>query len=117
MSNTTDFLHQFRTILLDKEQTMFTITGNTSYFYTILRSNVEFNPNLDYEIALVRFESYNTYYNVTSVNNQFSYTTPSGAVRTFTIAPGAYQVADINAYIQAQMFTNGDYTTVPVTGV
>src|SRR3981189_3733086 len=112
-----DIIDQLRKALSNKQQTMFTIAGNTSNFYTMLPGNVDFNPNLDYEIAMVRFESYNTYYNVTSVNNQFSYTTPSGAVRTFTIAPGAYQVADINAYIQAQMFTNGDYTTVPVTGV
>ena len=112
-----DIIDQLRKALSNKQQTMFIITGNTSYFYTILPNNVEFNPNLDYEIALVRFESYNTYYNVTSVNNQFSYTNPSGAVRTFTITPGAYQVADINAYIQGQMFANGDYTTVPSTGV
>src|SRR3981189_1191774 len=115
MSNTTDFLHQFRTILLDKEQTMFTITGNTSYFYTILPNNVEFNPNLDYEIAMVRFESYNTYYNVTPINNQFSYTNPSGLVRTFAITPGGYQVEHLNTYIQAQMFANEDYTTTTNT--
>src|SRR3977135_3597010 len=117
MSNTTDILDQLRKILSNKQQTMFTITGNTSYFYTILPSNVEFNPNLDYEIALVRFESYNTYYNVTAANNQFSYTTPLGVVRVFTITPGAYQVVDINAYIQGQMFANGNYTTTTSTGV
>jgi hypothetical protein len=96
---------------------MLTITGNTSSFYTILPNSIDFNPNLNYEIALVRFETYNTYYNVTLTNNQFSYTNSSGAVRTFTITPGAYQVSDINAYIQSQMFTNGDYTTNATTGL
>ena len=117
MSNTTDMIDQLRQVLSNKQQTMFTITGNSSSFYTILPSNVEFNKNLDYEIAMVRFESYNTYYNVTAANNQFSYTTPLGAVRAFTITPGAYQVADINAYIQSQMSANGDYTTTPASGV
>ena len=95
---------------------MFTITGNTSSFYTILPSAIAFNPSLDYEIALVRFETYNTYCNVTSINNNFSYTNPSGAVRTFTITTSAYQVSDINAYIQGQMLSNGDYTTNASTG-
>ena len=104
-------IDQFRQALSYKQQTMLTITGNTSSFYTILSSSIQLNPNLDYEIALVRFETYNTYYNVTSANNNFSYTNPSGAVRTFQITPGAYQVADINAYIQGQMLINGDYTT------
>src|SRR5271156_2143408 len=104
-------IDQFRQAMSNKEQTMFTITGNTSSFYTILPSTIVFNPNLDYEIALVRFETYNTYYNVTAINNNFSYTNPSGAVRTFTITTSAYQVSDINAYIQGQMLSNGDHTT------
>src|SRR3977135_1280001 len=116
MSNTTDIIDQLRQVLSNKQQTMFTITGNSSSFYTILPSNVEFNKNLDYEIAMVRFESYNTYYNVTAVNNQFSYTNPSGAVRAFTITPGAYQVSDINGYIQSQMSAYGDFTTTASTG-
>src|SRR5271156_2372665 len=107
----TSTIDQLRQILSNKQQTMFTITGNSSSFYTILPNNVEFNPNLDYEIALVRFETYNTYYNVTLTNNNFSYTNPVGAVRTFQITPGAYQVSDINAYIQLQMLAYGDYTT------
>src|SRR5271156_796701 len=110
-TNTPMTIDQFRQAMSNKEQTMFTITGNTSSFYTIFPSSIVFNPNLDYEIALVRLETYNTYYNVTSVNNTFSYTNPSGAVRTFQITPGAYQVSDINAYIQGQMLSNGDYTT------
>src|SRR5271156_83843 len=100
-------IDQFRQALSNKEQTMFTITGNTSSFYTILASSIQLNPNLDYEIALVRFETYNTHYNVTAANNNFSYTNPSGVVRTFLNTPGAYQVADINAYIQSQMLING----------
>ena len=95
---------------------MLTITGNTSSFYTILSSSIQLNPNLDYEIALVRFETYNTYYNVTAANNNFSYTNQSGAIRTFQITPGAYQVSDINAYIQSQMLGYGDYTTNASTG-
>ena len=92
-------IDQFRQALSYKQQTMLTITGNTSSFYTILSSSIQLNPNLDYEIALVRFETYNTYYNVTAANNNFSYTNQSGAIRTFQITPGAYQVSDINAYI------------------
>src|SRR5271167_4341443 len=106
----TSMLDQLRMILSNREQTMLTVTGYTNTFYTILPSNIAFNPNLNYEIALVRFETYNTYYNVSSINNQFSYTNPSGVIRTFTITPGAYQVSDINTYIQGQMFTYGDYT-------
>ena len=83
-------IDQFRKALSNKQQTMITITGNDSTFYTILPTTFEFNPNLDYEIAMVRFETYNTYYNVTTANNQFSYTTPANAVRPITIPPGAY---------------------------
>src|SRR5277367_449168 len=109
-------IDQFRQALSYKQQTMLTITGNSSNFYTILSTSIHLNPNLDYEIALVRFETYNTYYNVTAVNNNFSYTNPSNVVRTFQITPGAYQIADINTFIQSQMLGYGDYTTNTSTG-
>src|SRR3981189_2759043 len=98
-----------RTAMRKKQNFLLTITGNTSQFYTNLDRSINFLPDIDYEIALRRFESYNSIYNITTSINQFKYF--NGTVnRTITIPPGAYEIAAINNEIQRQMVLLGDYT-------
>ena len=106
----TQTINKMRTAMRKKQSFLLTVTGNTSNFTVNLDRVIEFFPDIDYEIALRRFESYNSIYNVTSVNNQFKYF--NGTVnRTITIPPGAYEINAINTEIQRQMVLFGDYTS------
>src|SRR5271154_4543736 len=107
----TQTINKMRTAMRKKQSFLLTVTGNTSNFTVNLDRVIEFFPDIDYEIALRRFESYNSIYNVTSVNNQFKYF--NGTVnRTITLSPGAYEINAINSEIQRQMVLFGDYTSV-----
>ena len=104
-------INLFRTAMKRKTSIVLIVTGNTNKFYVNLDSTIELDDNIDYEIALRRFDCYNSIYNVTATNNNFYYFNGT-ANRTIIIIPGAYDVGAINTEIQRQMKLLGDVTTV-----
>src|SRR6266853_1812507 len=104
-------INLFRTAMKRKTSIVLTVTRNTSIFKVNLDSTIVLDKDIDYEIALRRFDRYNSIYNVTASNNNFYYF--NGTVnRTITTVPGAYDVGAINTEIQRQMKLLGDVTTV-----
>ena len=65
---------------------------------------IELDRNKKYEIALVNLESYYSFPNIDSSNNNFIYS-PDDAGTWFeiNIPEGCYECADINEYIQRIM--------------
>ncbi len=113
MTNKLEFedtiINQMRQAVTKRDSYMFSLSGSTSDFRITLPNAIELNRNLDYEIALIRFEAYNSLYNITSLNNNFRYF--NGNVwKNIIIPPGAYEVVGINNEIQRQMKLNNDVT-------
>ena len=108
-------INSFRTAMRKKTSRSFIVTGNTNLFHINLDNTIDLDPTIDYEIALIRFESYNSNYNVDSTNNNFKYF--NGKVnKTIILTPGAYEIGDINTEIQRLMKLQGDVTTTVVNG-
>src|SRR5438093_1991087 len=113
MTNKLEFedtiINQMRQAVTKRDSYMLSLSGSTSDFRITLPNAIELNRNLDYEIALIRFEAYNSLYNITALNNNFRYF--NGTVwKNIIISPGAYEVAGINNEIQRQMKLDGDFT-------
>lgn len=88
-------------------------------FRTNLSSTVDLNG---YEVAVGQAFVYYSWYNISAAlgNNQFTFTFPtSGAplVTIITIPDGAYEIADLNDYLQYRMIQLGFYITDNATGV
>src|SRR5271156_1889320 len=104
-------INLFRSAMRKKTSNMFIVTGNTNPFKINLPNDIKLDPTIDYEVALIRFESYNTIFNINSTNNNFKYF--NGVTnKTIVLNPGSYEFTVINAEIQRQMKLQGDVTTV-----
>ena len=61
----------------------------------------------NYCMGLISLSVYNTIFNITEKNNQFTYYN-SLTWKNFVIPPGAYEIKQINTVIQKTMEANGD---------
>ena len=100
-------IDQFRQAVSKRESYTFSVGGTTSDFRINLSQTITLNPILDYEIALIRFEAYNSIYNITEKNNNLRYNNGT-SWKTITLAPGAYEIDGLNSEIQRQMKSNND---------
>ena len=78
--------------------------------FTFKTSFLNLNPDSNYECALLSYSMWYSWYNITTLNNQFRYVV-NGVVKTITIPSGQYGVNDISTYIQSQLLVNGDSQT------
>ena len=71
---------------------------------------IQLDPKYNWEICLLRFGSWNTPVNISAEygNNTLRYYNGT-TWKTVTLIQGGYDVLDINATLQDQMFLNGDY--------
>lgn len=76
--------------------TIFTLTGDSSVLSADFNPPIYLEEDQEYVMGLLSFESYNAIPNVTSANNVFKLTAGSEIV----LPAGAYEINDINAYIQ-----------------
>ena len=73
---------------------------------------IELDTRKKYEIALVNLETYFSFPNIESTNNNFRYSPDDGATWVdVNISEGCYEIADINDYLQRIMKENGHYDT------
>lgn len=67
----------------------------------------------DFEIALVNLETWYSFANVSSSNNQFRYSVDDGNTwKLITIETGSYELESINDEIQRLMKANGDWDVI-----
>lgn len=86
------------------------VSAQTTDWTTAFSPPLFLDPKRKFEMALINLETYNSIPNVTSSNNTFVYTPDSGTTwKTITMPEGSYEVTQINAEIQRQLETNGDW--------
>ncbi len=101
-------------ILLEKLDKIITNTRREADFSFVLSSNTsdfttDISPPLQLKsdrwvVGLIDFASYNSIYNITAANNIFTYSSNNGSTwNTLTLAPGAYEITDINTTVQMIM--------------
>src|SRR5579864_8607286 len=110
MLDNNELINNLRTAFSRKESCLLTLEGNNSELNLRLGRNFEMKDNIDYEVALIRFEAYNTLFNITSLNNLFYYNNGKED-RIIKFLPGAYEVKDINYELHRQMELLGDTKT------
>lgn len=83
----------------------FTLTGEDSVLSADFDPPIFLTENSEYVMGLLNFETYNTIPNISKPQNVFKLTGKSAIV----IPDGAYEINDINDYIQTQLdFDNDD---------
>jgi hypothetical protein len=97
-----------------------TLTNGNSFTYR-LEQTLKLNPNATHRIYLKSFSAWQNIPNIyLGQNNNFTYIVPAGTASNTTSAPisksisipaGAYQITDINNYIQQQMQFNNDWNS------
>ena len=79
-------------------------TLNNSRILTYFDNPIELNPNKEYEMALVGFDTVHSYTNINSTNNVFRYSPNSGTTNyTIYVEEGAYELTELNTYLQTEM--------------
>lgn len=81
----------------------FTLTGNNNVLTSTYFPPIELNTKYSYGLGLVGFYSYNSIPNVHQGNNKFYYYDNSKKEHIITIPPGAYEITEINNYIQDKL--------------
>ena len=81
-----------------------TPTVNNSRILTYFDNPIEFDLKKKYEMALVGFDTVHSYTNINSTNNVFRYS-PNNGTQSYTIyiEEGAYELKEINQYLQDEM--------------
>lgn len=82
----------------------FTLVGRTSELTSYFYPPIKLNPDYEYAIALVGFYTYNTIPNVDDgISNKFHYSDGGKSGKVITIPTGAYEITDIEKYLQDQL--------------
>lgn len=79
--------------------TIFTLTGESSVLSANFDPPIYLDEDSEYVMGLLNFETYNTIPNISKPNNIFKLTGRAA----ITIPEGAYEINDINDYIQTQL--------------
>lgn len=78
----------------------FTLTGKGNTLSSIYHPPIPLDPRYNYVLGLIGFYGCNSIRNIRESNNKLYYAAESPPI---AIPPGAYEIDEINAYIQAQI--------------
>lgn len=81
----------------------FTLTGTSNVLTSSYFPPIELDQNYSYGLGLVGFYSYNSIPNVHEGNNKFYYHDSNNEKQVITLPPGAYEITEINNYIQSKL--------------
>jgi hypothetical protein len=88
------------------------VSGKSTSIRTRFNPLIQLDKTKSYEMALVNLETYYSFPNIDSTNNNFRYSPDNGATWfNIDIPEGSYEIEDINNYIQRLMKDNGHYDT------
>lgn len=117
-------LQKLESMLSNKYSTTFMINSNKSEITHRFLNPIELNPNLNYELGLIYFSTYNSIFNITDKNNKIKVTISkaskthtseqsSGDKVTFNIAvyPGAYEIKEISKVIENEIKYSKEFNT------
>lgn len=96
-----------------KDSIQVILNDNTTDFITKFSPPIQFKKNKKYEVALLNLETYYSFPNINSTNNNFRYSPDSGTTWFNILIPeGSYEVGDIDLAIKQQMELNNHYDSV-----
>ena len=85
-------------------------TSDVSDFRIHFPISINLEQDLNYELGLMWFSSYNSIYNITNENNNFVYSKDGGKTfQQFKINPGAYEIKEIESELKKNL---GDLITI-----
>lgn len=88
------------------------LSEKSTHIRTKFRPLIQLDKDRKYEMALVNLETYYSFPNIGSSNNNFRYSPDNGVTWVnINIPEGSYEIVDINEYIQRIMRENGHYDT------
>lgn len=95
-----------------KESFQVILSDNKTNFNTRFNPPLQLNTKKKYEVALHNLETYYSFPNIDSSNNNFRYSPDTGATWIdIEIPEGSYEIGDIDATIKQKMKQNGHYDT------
>ena len=105
-----DILTKIEENTAPKDSFQITISNNKTDFVTRFNPPLQLKKGKQYEMALLNLETYYSFPNIDSTNNNFKYS-PDGGDNWFTVTvpEGSYEIRDIDAAIKQQMKTNNHY--------
>ena len=77
-------------------------------FVTSFNPPLQLNIKKSYEMALISFQIWYSWHNITSLNNNFYYSTGENGSKFFEIPPGSYNTEDLNDGIKYLIREKGD---------
>lgn len=80
----------------------FTLSGNESILSAQYPA-INLDPESEYSIGLISFETFNTIANVEPSNNKFYYIDSDGKDSVIEIPVGSYEISDINKFIRREI--------------
>lgn len=90
--------------MLDPDINLIILLGNSSRLFKEYDKPVQLDERRKKTLALLGFESYYSFPNIDSSNNNFRYSPYNGRKRfNITISEGSYELPDINKYIKNKM--------------
>ncbi len=86
------------------------INDKSTRIRTKFNTLIQLDKTKKYEMALVNLETYYSFHNIDSTNNNFRYSPDNGATWfNIDVPEGSYEITDITEYIQRIMKENGHY--------
>jgi hypothetical protein len=86
------------------------VSERSTQIKTKFRPLIQLDKNKKHEMALVSLETYNSFPNIDSSNNNFRYSSNNGTTWfNIEIPIGSYEITDINEHIQRVMKERGHY--------
>jgi hypothetical protein len=96
-----DLLKKLINLNTTKFSRTITVSSDKSDFRINFPVPITLDRELNYELGLMWFSTYNSIYNITKENNIFRYSKDSGKTfKDVNLIPGAYEVKDINLRLQ-----------------
>ena len=74
--------------------------GTSENFVTSFNPPLQLNIKKSYEMALISSQMWYSWHNITSLNNNFYYSTGESGSKFFEIPPGSYNTEDLNDEIK-----------------
>ena len=108
-------LEQIEQNTKSKESYQIIVSKNKSDFITVFNPSIQLDPNKEYEIALVDLETYYSFPNITSHNNEIRYFKRLGKVKHVRFPTGSYEFEGLNKEIERQLEQNGDKNAFKLT--
>ena len=92
------------------------IRDRSTHIKTRYNPLIELDSTKKYEMALVNLETYYSFPNIDSSNNNFRYSPDNGATwLDIDIPEGSYEITDINAYVHRIMKINQHFDFITIS--